>query len=451
MRQNFHPFRPRHYAMKNLKDVSPPSGSLRIIRGSAFIFACRVAGAALTLLAQIFLARWMGAAELGVYVFALSAALIVGTVCSLGFSPAAARFVSIGVARHEPGYSKAFTLFAARVIALLSVVSVGVLAALVWLFAEPGDAQRVPLLIAIASAPFFAALSFTGGVGNAYSRIVLGFLPTHALRPLAFMVLVVAAYLGGVALDAEVAIALQLAAAVGVAIPTALYLRSLLRPVTSSVAIDPLERRQWLATGASLLLATMFTGYFPEVVILVAGLFLPSDSLALLYVAFRVAMLTNFALFAVDALTGPEIARLHASGRQQDMQLLVNRATRLRFVASLGSLAVFALFGRWILGLFGEAFTGGFEMLLILAAAQFVQGSLGPVARLMNVTGNQNDCLKVYAVALIGTPVLIAAMTPALGATGAAIAAAISIAVTAIWIRALAFTRLGIRPTIFTA
>lgn len=391
----------------------------------------------------------MGAAELGVYVFALSAALLVGTACTLGFSPAAARFVSIGVARQDPGYSKAFTGFAAGVIALLTIVLVGVFTILLWLSADPADARRMPLLIAVLSAPFFAALSFIGGVGNAYSRLILGFLPTHVLRPMVFLVLILVAYAIGVRLDAKFAIGLQLLAALGVSIPAIIYLAYLLRPVKTSTAVDSLERRQWLMTGASLLLATMFTGYFPEVVIIVAGLFLPSDSLALLYVAFRVAMLTNFALFAVDALTGPEIARLHTKGRQEDMQLLVNRATRLRFVAVLGSLAVFALFGRWILGLFGEEFAGGFEMLLILAAGQFVQGSLGPVARLMNVTGNQNDCLKVYAATLIGTPLVIAVLAPSLGGTGAAIAAAVSIAATAIWIRSLAYRRLGVRPSIF--
>ena len=219
-------------------------------------------------------------------------------------------------------------------------------------------------------------LSFAGGAGNAYSRLFLGFLPTHLLRPLAFFILVLLAAAIGMQLNAEIATALQLVAVVSISIPTMIYLRFTLRSVETSSRIEDADRKQWLGTAASLLLATMFTGYFPEVVIIVAGLFLPSDSLALLHVALRVAMLTNFALFAVDALTGPEIARLHTTERHEDMQLLVNRATRLRFVAALGSVAVFAVFGRWILGLFGEEFTSGFEMLMILAAAQFVQGSL---------------------------------------------------------------------------
>jgi O-antigen/teichoic acid export membrane protein len=359
------------------------------------------------------------------------------------------RFVSIGLAHNDPGYSKAFTRFATRIIALLGLVFAGGLCIFVWFSSGPDNPQRIPLMVAAFSAPFFAVLSFVGGAGNAYSRLFLGFLPTHVLRPLVFFVLIVVATVTGVTLNSQIAMTLQLGAVVAISVPTFLYLRFTLRKVKTSIDIDYTERKQWLGTSASLLLATLFTGFFPEVVIIFAGLFLPSDSLALLHVALKVAMLTNFALFSVDALTGPEIAQLHTRERHADMQILVNRATRLRFVAALCAVAVFAVFGRWILGLFGEEFVSGFEMLMILAAAQFVQGSLGPVARLMNVTGNQNDCLKVYALALLFTPVLIALLVPSMGATGAAIAAAIALSATAIWIRILVFRRLGIRPRIF--
>ena len=43
-----------------------------LVGGSAFFFISRVAGAVLAYVTQIVLARWMGATELGAYVFAFS-------------------------------------------------------------------------------------------------------------------------------------------------------------------------------------------------------------------------------------------------------------------------------------------------------------------------------------------------------------------------------------------
>ncbi len=68
-----------------------------VIRGSAFVFGCRVTGAAFTLLLQVMLARWMGASELGIYVLAFSWCILLATVSHLGFTAASLRVISHAV------------------------------------------------------------------------------------------------------------------------------------------------------------------------------------------------------------------------------------------------------------------------------------------------------------------------------------------------------------------
>ncbi len=420
----------------------------RIIQGSGFIFACRIAGAGLTLLVQILLARWMGAAELGVYVLAFSWCVLLGTLSTLGFSPAAMRFVNLGLARGEPGYIKAFVGYGLRSISVASVLLAGTGALLVRVLLDHSAANRLPLLLALGVVPFFAVLHFICAVANGYARFALGFLPTSVLRPLVFCGLVTLWWSFGPGLQAPIAMGLQAAAILIVLVLTAIYFRGFIRG-QGNRQTRPAEPRIWIRTGLSLLIGAIFTGYFPEIVIILSGTLLPSDELAVLHVSFRIAMLVSFGLFAIDAFTAPEVARLYAAGDRSALQTVVNHTTRLRFVASLIAVGAFVILGRRVLGLFGETFVAGYPLLLILAAGQLVQGSVGPVVRLMSVSGHQDRCLVVFAVALVMLIALIALLAPRYGATGAAVAASLDVMLWTLWMRRLTIRHLGLRLRIW--
>ena len=167
------------------------------------------------------------------------------------------------------------------------------------------------------------------------------------------------------------------------------------------------------------------------------------------HVSFRLALLVAFALFAVDAVTGPEAARLHMSGDKSALQSVVNRATRLRFTVAVIAALVFVVAGKFLLGLFGTEFEQGYRLLIILAVAQLVQAAVGPVARLMSVSGHQDRCLVVFITALLILGALTAVLVPLFGASGAAIAALIDMTIWALWMRHLVVRHLDIRPGIF--
>ncbi|RMF96602.1 MAG: hypothetical protein D6727_07915 [Gammaproteobacteria bacterium] len=429
--------------------MSGPAGwpaLMRLLRGSGFIFGCRVAGAALTLLTQLLLARWMGAAELGMYVLAFSWAILLASVATLGLIPAAMRFVAEGLARGEPGYGRAFAGFALRSVAggslLLALAGYGLTRWLPW----PGGPAPGLAALALSFMPGLALLHFGGGLANAYGRFTPGFLPSNVLRPLFFTILVSAAWLAGGRLDAVLALRLQAAAVFATALPLLAYLWLLLS-AEGRAGSERREPGRWLATALRLLPAVLFTGYFPEMINILAGHYLPSAELATLHVSFRVAMLISFGLFAVDAFTGPEIARLHAAGERKRLRAVVDQATRLRFWAAVVAVAGFVLLGRWILGWFGPDFVAGYPLLLILGGGQLIQAAVGPVLRLLSISGHEARCLKVFAAALLLAIVLMALLAPRYGASGAALAASLDILFWALGMRWLAARHLGLRPS----
>lgn len=429
------------------EDVAPKAITeiFRLLRGSGFIFGCRVIGAGLTLVAQLLLARWMGADQLGIYVLAFSWCLLLASVSTLGFIPGAVRFIGEGLASGDTSYAKAFVAFGSRCILLTSA---GIsLAGILALYLAGELATQTPLIIGLSMVPVFAFLHFLGGVGNGYSRFGLGFLPTSVFRPLVFCMLIAVVYLSGVTLDAKAAMAIAAVAVCLVAAPTAIYAwtRVVIRSGSHSAAVEP---RKWITVSASLMIPTLFTGYFPEVVIILTGMFLPGDQLAILHISFRLAMLIAFVLQAVDAFIGPQIARAYAAGDRQKLEDTVHRATRLRFWTSCASVLFFAITGRWLLGLFGPEFVGGFELLMILAGGLLVQGSVGPVVRLIGISRHQDSAIVVFATALITVVVLIGILVPLFGAMGAATAAALVMAMWALWMRHLTVKHLQLRPQI---
>jgi O-antigen/teichoic acid export membrane protein len=164
-------------------------GMRRMLGGSAFILGCRLAGAALTFLTQILLARWMGASEFGIYVIAFSWCLLLATVTALGLPMAAIRFIGMGLAQGRGDYIRGFVDWGSRVTVIASAVVAIAGIALIWQLPLSGGFQPA-LTMALVALPGLSLLFFNGGVANSCSRLTLGFLPTNVLRPVAFFVLV---------------------------------------------------------------------------------------------------------------------------------------------------------------------------------------------------------------------------------------------------------------------
>jgi O-antigen/teichoic acid export membrane protein len=419
-------------------------GMRRMLGGSAFIFGCRVAGAALTLLTQILLARWMGASEFGIYVIAFSWCLLLATVTSLGLPIAAIRFIGLGIAQDRNAYIRGFVGRGSQLTVIASLLAAGLGIATVWQL-PLGGSFRPAMTLALLALPAMSLLFFYSGVANSFSRFSLGFLPVNVLRPAIFCLLVLAAWSRRDALAAEVVMLLQLLAIATVSAGSLLAVRRYLAERVGSGAPE-YDGRLWLRTAIPMLVTTLFSAYFAEISVILAGWFLPTEEVARFHVSFRLALLVNFGLVAVDAATAPDLARLYAAGDKRQVQQLLDRATRVRFVGALIAVGLFLAAGRWVLGWFGPEFVAAYPLLLILAGGQLVLAGVGPVARVLTITGQQDRALVVSVTALALAVVLIGAMTPLLGTAGAAAAAAVSLSIWALWLRRLLVRYTGFRP-----
>lgn len=420
----------------------------RMLGGSAFIFSSRMLAAVLGFVTQLLLARWMGAAEFGSYVLAYSWLIMLAVFPVAGYAMSAVRFIGQGLAEDDPGYARGF-LRHASVVVLVSSTSIALVGAVsIQLFPDLSSESRWLFIAAMAGVPFFALIRLSAGIALAASKFVLSFLPGYGARPGVFLGTLILFRLFDDRLDPLTVMVIHLATIVLVALPTALLTRSAMWRLLPE-APPKRDTRVWVGTSVSLLVLALFTNYFQQITIVVTGFFLPSADIGVYSVGYQIAMFTSFLLFAVDAFAAPALARHHASGDRTELVSVLRQTTLLRFILMALAVVFLALFGRPLLQVFGEEFVSGHAVMVILALAQVSHGAVGPVVRLLGITGLHNHGLYASAIALAVWFLLAAALMPTLGILGVSISVFLAWTAWAALLRHFVKRHLGIDTLIF--
>ena len=415
----------------------------RMVGGSAFLFLCRIGGAAVTFLTQLLLARWMGASELGHYVLAFAWLTLLAAIPVGGYSAAAVRFLGQGLASDSPGYARGYIHHALSV-TIVSSLAITVLAAAAVSFVPEltGDVRSL-LLLAIAGVPVFAAMRISNGIAMAMSRFALGYLPNNIVRPVLFLVLIWFVWMQGDALTAGRAMQLQVFVLLGVTAGTSLLLWAYtLQRLPPSPATS--DSKTWNRAALPLLAVTIFSNHFQQITVVVSGVFLAASDIGIYNVGYRIAMLISFTLVAVDSFTAPALSRFHHMNDRDKMIREIRHSTALRFGISLGAVVFLGFFGEWVLAFFGAEFVQGHLLMILLALAQLAHAAVGPVTRLLAITGHQKHLMITSGATLLLWLGLTSILLPVYGVTGVAIAVLISLTTWAAVLRQFVVRFLGI-------
>jgi O-antigen/teichoic acid export membrane protein len=415
---------------------------------SSFVFSSRLAGAALVFLTQILLARWMGAQELGIYVFAFSWCTLISIITGLGYPATSLRIIGQNLASNNMAHIRGFIRQGSLFIIVGSLLASAVgIAVILSLGKAIPDAYVTPLIITLLGVPVFSILRFNLRIAHALSWFSLAFLPNMLLRPLLFLLLVYATWRTGTNLSAETTMFLQLLALGVIAVGQFVILRRMLRPVLGDTHHE-YDTRVWMRVAGPLLLVTLFTQFFQDICIALIGTMLPSDAVAIFNASYRTALFIYFGLNAVNAVTIPRLSSLYAAGDRDGMQHLTALATQFKFWSSLCGFFILVLAGKDILALFGDDFLVGYETMLILATAQLVLAAAGPVDVLLSITGHQDRCIPVFAMALLATIALNLVLVPRFGINGAAITVLLVTLLWTSWLHVFVVRHLKIQPSV---
>jgi O-antigen/teichoic acid export membrane protein len=389
---------------------------------AASVFAIRAASAALLFLTQIALARWMGAAEYGIFVAAWTCVLVLGGLCSLGFATAMMRLAPQYTASCD--YASFHGLLSGgRSVALAASGAIALVGfAVLWLrgdFSDPSHA--VPMALALLCLPVFAFADVQDGLGRGQGWTLEAISPHYILRPLALLLLIPLASALGVPDDAVSGMAIALATLLfATALQTALIGRRIYSAIPPSAPAYHFP--QWFKIALPLLAGSICDLAVQNADVLLLAVFRPSEETGIYYAAAKTAGLALFIHYAVGTAYAGRIAAAHALNDAAAVRDLVSKSVRWTFIPSAAVTAAILLVGYPVLAGFGERFTDAYPLMFILAVGILAKAATGPADTILNMLGHQRASAVSIGLAAILSIGLNVALIPLWGVTGAAVA-----------------------------
>jgi O-antigen/teichoic acid export membrane protein len=394
-------------------------------------FAIKVVYAGLTFLTTMLLARWLGAAEYGVYAFAYSLLMLVTIPTQAGLPNLVVRETARGMVLGRPDLVQGVWRWSGRVVGALSLalLALASLAILLWR-GRLSNTQGLTLVWALALVPLMALGNLRGAALRGLKCIVAGQLPEFAVRPALFALLLVGvSLLAGRGLTAPMAMALHVSAAL-IAFLAGAWMLWQNTPVSVRQVIPASEGRVWLMSSMLFALIAGFQVINNELSTVMLGLFEPSEQAGIFRVAVQVSTLASFGLQAVNLVVAPRFADLYAQGKMASLQRLATGSARIVLGFNLILTALFVFAGKPFFSLlFGPDFAASYSPMLILLVGQMANSAAGSVGFLLNMTGHERDTAQGMASAAIINIALNLLLIPLWGIVGAAAATAVSMTV----------------------
>jgi O-antigen/teichoic acid export membrane protein len=416
-----------------------------VARGSSAAFSANVGGALAGVLLQFLLTHHMGAHGYGNYVYVLGWMNAIQLLVKFELDTVAIRFVSTYVGAEQWGLLRGL-LRQVRSLSFAGSVVVSVMVALALVLARHRMEEELFLsaLVVCVMFPAWTMLTVQFGCLQGFKRLWEATMPLLLLRPVLLLVVVGVVTLGlGRNLESTSALLLNFGAVLVALNLSTFYLRRSLRSVPLAARVY--ETRLWLGTAAGLLpaaLAQQVLGLSTD--LLVIGTMLTRDLAGVYGIASQIVILMGYGILAVGAASAPLIADLYSRGDLERLRRLVKMVARVNIAVTLPAVIGVALFGRWVLGLFGPAFEAGYPVLLIFGFGQLISTLGGHAALMLTMTGHQKDASVIIGVSAALNFALSLILTHQFSIVGTALATLIGLGLRSILLVIWAQRRTGV-------
>jgi O-antigen/teichoic acid export membrane protein len=289
---------------------------------------------------------------------------------------------------------------------------------------------------AAVAAPALAVLAVQGEFLKGAGRAVAGAALQSALNPaltLAIVLVVRPSTAGGVL------------AAVAGGTALAIVVTDVARRSWGARVVTPGADRWRPARSGPFLAAALWQLGVVWMPVLALGMVGGGDGTAQYFAADRLAQVASMLLVAVGGVLGPEVAARWADGDVAAVRRSLRRVTRwsAAVAGAFGLVAIAA--SEPLLGLFGDGYGDAATVLRFLAVGQVVVLATGPVSIVATMIGEERLVHWAGAVGVLVQGTLLAALVPRHGATGAAAATAVGLAVNKIAVGVVVRRRLHAR------
>jgi hypothetical protein len=304
-------------------------------RMAMIAFAIRICSAAIAFVSQIILARLMGDFEYGIFVFVWVIAIILGNLSCLGFHTAVIRFLP---QYRTAGADEAVRGLAitARIFAMLSatlIAGTGI-AALHFLGDRIESHYVQPLFVGAFVLPMIALGDVLDGTARANGWPVHALSPTYIVRPLLILAFVAGAIWLGRMADANTAIIAALAATYVTTLTQFTVVTTRLRRRYPAKRIE-IHFRTWLMVAFPIFLIEGFYFMLTNADVIIVGIYLPPEKVAVYFAAAKTMALVHFVYFAVKAAAAQRFSGLVSDPDRSALASFAQQTVQWTFWPSL--------------------------------------------------------------------------------------------------------------------
>ena len=421
----------------------------RIARGAVDTFALRLFNAGMRFLISLALARMLGAAGFGAYSFALACVGVLGVPALLGLDGLIVREVAGYHAGTQWGLLNGLLRRANQVTLLASTGLALTAAGVAWALSPYLESPMVMAFwVGLIALPVFTQIRIKQAALLGLRHTVAGQAPEILVQPVLFLLMLgVIAATPGMVPKVPVIVGLFVAAAAGALVVAAKLLQDTW-PEAAREAEPEYSTPAWIGSARTFFLTAGMNVLGASLGVLMLGPMEGAEATGIYGIATAAAALIALPLTAINIPMAPAVAGIFTEGNKEELQRIATKAARGALVLSLPMALIYALFGHWILLLFGAEFTAGYTPLIILSIGQVVNAGMGSAGVLLQMTGHEREVAKGLAIALLFNVAANLILIPLWGAAGAAIGASGNMILWNILLTVWVRRKLGIRPTV---
>lgn len=402
--------------------------------------ANKVANAAFGIVLLVILARVLPAPDYGAFIYLSTVVYVISVIARFGVDQTGMRNIAYAVERGERNLARRTAIVTLALSAILAaLVSAAIFFPSILPIADAMWPAAIPTLFAL------AVWMFAMTAENTLSEVAKGLgcdwgaaLIAGVLRLVVLIAALLALISAGDQLSLDSVIWLS-AVSGALATLTGLVLVRAHLPIGDGVKVS-IPAGDFVSTSGAVWLSTSVAGLHAVIDVWFLGFYVDQTDVALYGSAARVAVVMVLVFHAFNLYVAPVIARDFAADRLPALQRHIRGVTSALTVLAATTFVILSLFGGDILALlFGDAFSVGRNVLILIAGYQLINIAVGPTVLVMNMTGLHRSSAVITAVSAVLFFATADVAIPNFGFIGAAYALVLSGVVTKlmslIWIR----------------
>lgn len=416
--------------MQQDKDSELEQLTKQIAKGGGITFVGSIIGKVLIFITTLILARVLGAELLGLYVLGIAVLDLAGIISRLGLHTGSMRFISINHSKGNKERVKGVIVqslyisfltgvfFACIVFSLADVIAINIF--------KNQNLSVVIRLFSIAI-PFYSTFLVAASIPRGFKVMRYYEYSVNVFNPLLNIGFLIILFWAGLRLNGAIYARIL---SIVLAFFCAIYYIPKVFPEMFKKEVKAEFRMSTLLSFSIPLLGTNFLQFLIMWInILMVGYFMSPLYVGIYRVAAQIAILIIIFLSSFNAIFAPLVADLYHKKELDKLNEIFKLTTKWIFYLTIPLFIIVLFCSRQIMTVFGNEFTIGAAVLLILAFAQLVNACTGGVGFALIMSGKERlELLNMLLICTLNIALNLL-LIPRYGIIGAAIATGISIIV----------------------